>query len=215
MNKLYGMLVDSPDSGELYYRNTDQEMGATPASYILIPQASEKAYKQYCADQLCGICHEVFPQEIAALDPQNSYKYPASSVVSPETLIVGVPAGIMVNVFDLQVGYPFVERVMSFSYDGVSTLTFQGVQYPWNDGTGVFDYQGLRIAFTGIASGSFSGTITATRSPSRSLIQLDEDIMAYTEPLWDPAYEPYRDSTLITQRIAAFTLNTLKKVLNG
>lgn len=212
MNKLYGMLVDSPDSAEFYYRNTKQVVSRDPAAILLIPQSADKAYRQYCADQICRLCHAAFPTELAELDPQNSYAYPAAVVTTKVTDVSGLPAGITSVVFDAQVAYTFVNKTFSFVYDGVGTLSFEGKAVPWSNGTGVFEYGGFRIAITGVAAGAFQGTMAMTRVPDRSLLKLDERIKDYAETMWDPTFEPYRDATLITKRIAAFALNVLKRV---
>ena len=213
MNKLYGMLVDAPDSAEFYYRNTDQAGSMEPAVLVLVPQSADKAYKQYCADQLCRLCLDVFPGKLAELDTQASYSYPSLAATEKLTEVKGTPDTVQATVFDLQLGYPFIEKTMSLSYDGVDTFVFEGKTYPWNDGVGVFECAGFRISFTGVAATSFAGTMKITRTPSRDLLVLDSYINAFKETEWDSEYEPYRDATMVTQRIAAFTLNALKRVL--
>jgi len=127
------------------------------------------------------------------------------------TTALGQPASVKVAVFDLQVGYPFITRTFAFSYDGASTFVFDGKRRAWNNGTGVFAYAGFNIAFTGIAAAPFSGTLTVIRKPYRSLIQLDKDIDNFSGVEWYPDLEVYRDASLITQRVAAFVLNTLRR----
>lgn len=212
MNKLYGLLVDKPDSGELYYRNTTQTAESTPATRVLLPSTDDKAYQQFCADQLSRLCFDVFPDQLRALDPDNTYAYLAAPLVAKDTVSYGLPAGVSVVVFDQLIGYPFVMKTVSFTYDGV-TFVFDNKQLPWNNGTGTFQYQGFNIAFTGVAPGVFQGTLEFTRHPERSLLSLWSAIDSYGETVWDPEYEPYRDSTLLTQRVAAFTLNTLKGIV--
>ncbi len=98
-----------------------------------------------------------------------------------------------------------------FTYDGVNTLTFGGKAYAWNDGTGTIQYQGFNITFKGTASGPFTGRLEFTRHPERALIDVAASIDDYAETEWDDTFEPYRDATLLTKRIAAFTLNAFKR----
>lgn len=211
MNKLYGMLVDGPDAGELHYRNTAQDFVDNNETRVLRPQSTDKSYLQFCADQLCRLCAEVFPDKLAELDPENSYAYPSAGLAAKDTVVYGLPPAITVTVFDKLVSYPFVSRTAPFFYDGVDNFTFDNKTIAWNDGTGIFSYQGFNIAFTGVAPGPFKGTITFTRKPTRDLVALAKAIAAFQGVIWDPDFELYRDSTLLTQRIAAFTLNTLKR----
>lgn len=213
INRLYGMLVDGPDPDQLYYRNSLQDYVDDKAVNVLIPASTEKAYRQFCADQLCRLCAEVLPSQLSELDPENSYAYPTTCVTQNATAAQGLPAGVNVTVFDKTIGYPFVIDTVAFRYDGIDTFIFGSRSFTWNNGTGMFEYNGFNIAFTGIAAGAFKGTLQLTRKPARPLTSLADTIAAYAETQWEPEFEPYRDATLLTQRIAAFTLNTMKRLI--
>jgi hypothetical protein len=213
MNELYGTLVNSPNSGELYYRNTTRRNSLAEDIGVILPQTTDKAYIQFCADQLCRLCASVFPDSLKELDPQNTYEYPTTVVESTSTVVYGQPSTVNVAVFDTLVAYPYITKSMSFHYDGVDTFTFEGKRMPWNNGSGVFEYAGLRFSFNGPAASSFKGTVEVTRRPTRSLIDLDRSIKAFKGTEWSDEFEPYRDASLITQRVAAFTLNALGRAL--
>lgn len=213
MNKLYGLLVNDPEPGKYYYRRSTQKVGAGKAVAALIPQTSDKDYLQYSADKLCELCMAVLPDDFKSLDPENTYMHPATPVAAAETYVTGVPGTVKVSTYDAQVAYTWINRQVRFVYDGASTFTFDGRAIAWGaNGTGMFEYAGIRIAFTGTAAGPFQGLMTFVRKPTIDMLKLADKVSAVNVE-WHPEFEIYRDSTLKTQRVAAFTLNTLKNSL--
>jgi len=210
INKLYGFLIDGAVATDYYYRHTTRAAGYTLATGVLAPRTTDGAYVQYCADQLCVLCLAALPKELAALDPNNTYARPSSAVEVPITEITAVPDSITVTIHDTAVAYPWTARTIQVVSDGIDTLTLDGnVRIPWGpEGTGVFAYGDFRLAFTGSIV-AFTGKISLQRTPTRDLLELVAAIDKHHDTPWSETFEPYRDATVPTVRIAAFTLNAL------
>jgi len=212
INQLYGFLADASTPGEFYYRHSDRSYEPDRIVRALMPPVGETAYTQYCADQLCQLCLAALPTELAALDPNNTYDRPAETVADPTTIFSGVPGNVSVSVFDTLPAYNWVRQSIAFSYDGVDTLTFAGYEVAWPaGGTQTFEYKNVRFRFIGTPAGSFNGTVNLLRQPVRDILATLNAVTALRLTDWTPTFEPYKESPIVTVRLAAHILNALER----
>jgi len=215
INKLYGLLVEEADPSVAYYRKSTQEPVRLQELQALVPKSREKSYLQFCADQICRIVsNSKLSAQLKELDPHNTYDRPVLTLEESTTIISGVPDGTTVSILENPDGYLWVERSIGATYDGVSTVSYgidQSVE--WGAaGTPVMSDGGLRFTFNGAAPlTSFTATIEVVRKPSRNLLTVLQLLDGLEGVEWTADFEPYKDSTVPTTRLAAYVLNMMNR----
>jgi hypothetical protein len=216
INRLYGMLAQEVAEGDFYYRKSTQPPAYTKELDILVPASSEDAYRRFCADQLCAICFEGALKDILLqLDPDNTYEYPTDPVTEALTEISGVPENVVLNVNDVSIQTPWVDKRILLSFDGATTVTYEnGKTVEWGaTGTPLILVDGIALSFSGAAPASaFTTSVTLQRKPYRDIIALYRRLEAESDPVWTSTLEPYRDATVPSTKLAAHVLNALAKI---
>jgi len=216
INKLYGMLAPGALSTEFYYRKTTQPEVYFAERDVLLPQTQEKAYLQFCANQLCHLASmNKLASVLQTLDPNNTYTRAAEQVEDELTEIAGIPAGFTVNIMEPSSDYNWVRRQLRMSFDGTDTVTYDDVKtVTWGlTGTGVMESGGLRIALVGPPpTSTFVASASFVLKPARDLLQLLEDLDALEGVEWVAQLEPYKDCTMPATRLVAYVLNALAKL---
>jgi hypothetical protein len=210
------MLAPGAIEGEVYYRRSTQPEVFYTERDILIPNTNEKAYVQFCADQLCRLCQGSKLSEILLeLDPNNTYIRPADMVGEESTITSGIPTGVTLNVMEPNRWLPWIRHDVLMVFDGVTTVTYDGNKtVEWGlAGTDVMESKGLLLTLNGTNPATpFQATAAFTRRPARNLMTLLEELDRIQALQWDARLEPYRDSTAPGTRLVAYVLNALTKI---
>jgi len=216
INRLYGMLAPEALSTEYYYRRSTQAEEYVRELDILIPRSTEDAYRQFCADQLCTLVYESSLKDILLeLDPNNTYEYPAEAVDEKDTEITGVPGGVVLNLADASIQNPWVRKVVTLSYDGVDTVTYEdGKTVEWGaTGTPPIVIDGVVMSFSGAPPvSSFIAVVSMVRKPYRSIMTLYNQLESESGITWTTQLAEYNDITVPSTKLAAYVLNTLAKL---
>jgi hypothetical protein len=210
------MLAPGAVEGELYYRRSTQPEVFYKERDTLIPNSNEKAYVQFCADQLCRLCQGSKLSDILLeLDPNNTYPRPADILEEEATLTSGLPDGIILNILEPERNLPWVRHDILMVFDGVTTVTYDDNKtVEWGAaGTDIMYSNGLQLTLNGVNPGiGFQATAAFTRTPARNLMTLLEELDKIQALIWDERLEPYKDSTAPGTRLVAYVLNALAKL---
>jgi hypothetical protein len=216
INKLYGTLAPGAEADEFYYRRSTQDEVFYPERDILIPHTTEKAYIQFCADQLCQLCEgSKLSELLLELDPNNTYGRPTDIVTEESTLESGIPPGVILNVLEPNRWLPWIRHDVLMVFDGVTTVTYDDTKtVEWGaTETEIMYSNGLQLTLNGTNPGiSFQSTVAFTRRPARNLKNLLDELDKIQALKWDERLEPYKDSTAPATRLVAYVLNALTKI---
>lgn len=215
INRLYGILAPEALASAAYYRRSTQPRATVPELQVLIPQTTEKAYIQYCADQLVRLSQlNQLTTVLQELDPDNTYERQSTQITDDVTNIAGVPAAVALVVVETNRRYPWVEQTIHLSFDGVTTVTYDGNKTAeWGaTGTPLMPVAGLALQLNGAPPAAFTATVELTRRPSRDLLDLLDHMDKLEGLEWDARLEPYKDATVPTTRLVAYVLNALAKI---
>ena len=216
INKLYGILAPGAEAGEFYYRRSTQPEVFYPERDILIPHTTEKAYIQFCADQLCQLCQDSKLSELLLeLDPNNTYDRSTDIVTEESTLESGIPDGVLLNVMEPNRWLPWIQHEVLMVFDGVTTVTYDDTKtVEWaTTETEIMYSNGLQLTLNGTNPGiAFQSKVSFIRRPARNLMALLEQLDKIQALEWDERLEPYKDSTAPATRLVAYILNALTKI---
>lgn len=210
------MLAPGAEEGEVYYRRSTQPEVFYPERDILIPRSNEKAYVQFCADQLCRLCQGSSLSELLLeLDPNNTYPRTSDMITEEQTLESGIPDGVTLNVMEPDRWLPWIRHDVLMVFDGVTTVTYDDTKtVEWETTqTEIMYSNGLQITLNGTNPGiAFQSTVGFVRRPARDLMALLDQLDKIQALEWDERLEQYRDSTAPATRLVAYVLNALTKI---
>jgi len=213
------MLAPDSEADEYYYRKTTQPEVFYAEREILIPRSVEKAYIQFCADQLCLLAQgNVLNKILLELDPSNTYPRAAAAVPSESTTISGIPEGIVLNIMEPYPSYAWIQHTIRMSFNGVTTVTYDGSNnsetVEWGPtGTTAMSSKGVLLTLNGPPpASSFEARVVLVRKPSRDLMALLTQLDNAQLIVWDDQLAPYMDSTIPLTRLVAYVLNALARI---
>lgn len=213
------MLVPGGASGDVYYRKTNQPEVFYTERDILVPRTTEKAYIQFCADQLCRLAiGNTLYDVLLELDATNTYDREVSKVAEEVTEISGVPEGTTLSLMEPNPYYAWVQHSIQISFDGLTTVTYSGSNSyktaEWGaTGTELMESKGVSFTLNGPAPASaFKAVVDLTRKPARDLMELLMQLDNAQLIVWDDRLEPFMDSTIPSTRLVAYVLNALTRI---